>query len=504
MTNLYRIRDKRKNLSLLKLNAIQSAMYEKVRDQQQLREYVLKYRQGGVSTFWILWWLDDCIFKENTITGILSHKQESLKYLWEIVRIAYDNMPDDYKPESTKYNESELSFAGTNSKIFVSLSIRSTAVHNLHVSEICHIDPNDLRASLATVGPDGNVTIESTANGVGNDGYTMFQDAKAGENGYRPHFYPWWIQPEYRLPLNGMTVTKSPEEAQLPIDDEQVLWRRSTKKTQKELFPQEFPEDEETAFLSTGNPYFDNKKVMALLKEARDLEKTQPPTISEYEFTQWEKPTKGHVYVAAADVAEGIDGDFSVLKIACVTCRQEAFRYRAHVAVDAFYKVLGDWCTRYNKCLLAVERNNHGHAVILGLHETIKYQNLYLQEKETRVIKDRGFRERKDIVKIGWDTTTITKPIMMDHLKQAVEGDSLDDVDNFQPEFLVRDIIFLQEALTFSQDGDKIGASEGKHDDDVIATAIMFQMYIKAKATLKLGANSGIHLGDTYEAAKII
>lgn len=504
MTHLYKIRDKNKNLILLKPNIIQQQIIRSLADQNPIRSYYLKYRQGGVSTWWLIWWLDEAISNFNTITGVLSHSRESLKYLWEIIRIAFDNMPDSCRPHFDKYNETEINFDELNSKIFVSLSIRSTAVHNLHISEICFIDPVDLKASLATVGQQGNITIESTANGLGNDGYTMYQDAKAGINGYRSYFFPWWIQPEYRIPLNGMSISKSPEETKLPIDAEQTLWRRITKQNQKELFYQEFPEDDQTAFLSTGNPYFDNKKVMALLTEARDLEKTDRPALESYDYTQWETPNKYCTYVAGGDVAEGIDGDYSVLKVICVTCRKDALRFRARVAVDEFYKICDMWGRKYGNALMAIERNNHGHAVIMGLEDICHYPNLYMQEQETRIVKDRGFRERKDIVKIGWDTNAITKPLMLDHLKIGIEGDSNEDVDHFQTEFQIRDTVFLQECLTLAQDGIKIGATQGNHDDDVIATAIAFQMYLKTKGRLKNSNGSGIFLGDTYKAIGIV
>lgn len=514
MENLYKIRDKNKNLVNLKFNNIQNRIYQNLVKYNQtktaVREYNLKYRQGGVSTFWLIWWLDETLNNSNTVTGILSHEQESLKYLWEIVRIAYDNIPEDYKAPFQKYNESEISFPDLNSKIFVSLSIRSTAVHNLHISEICYIDPLDLKASLASVSPKGNISMESTAHGIGNDGYTMYQDAKAGLNGFNASFFPWWIQNEYKNPLNGMTLTRTLEETKLALkvlddwniilSDEQILWRRITKQNQGVLFDQEFPESDDTAFLSTGNPYFNNKKIMVLLDEAKSLE----PVEETYEYTMWESPTKGHLYCAGADVAEGIDGDYSVMKILCVTCRREAFRYRARVGVDEFYKVLDKWGRAYFKALLAVERNNHGHAVILGLYEIMKYPNLYVQDKELRVVKERELQEQKMIVKIGWDTTAITKPIMLDNLKLAVEGSSMEDVDHFMPEFMVVDKIFLQEALTFVQESIKMNAIQGHHDDDIVATAIAFQMYMKLKGRLKTNGDFGIYLGDSLNSVGII
>lgn len=516
MTHLYRIRDKNKNLVNLTPNKIQLEMVDVTRGRRPVRDIFLKYRQGGVSTWWLLWWLDETIFKRNTISGILSHERESLGYLWEIIRVAFDNMPDPYRPRPGKYNETTLSFPDINSKIFVSLSIRSTAVHNLHISELFLVDPKDIRASLGSVSPASNVTCEGTANGVGNEGYQLYQDGKtnATQVGFRSHFYPWFIQDEYRIESKGLKIIRTPEEARLAklaakdygvkVNDDQILWRRDMKKNQGSLASQEFPEDDETAFLSTGNPYFDNRKVMTLLREARDYERETPPVEETYEFTMWERPVKGDVYAAGADVAEGVDGDYSVLAIFNVTKRRMAFRYRGRVGVDVFAKACNLWGRAYFNALLAVERNNHGHAVILALRDIHSFPNLFLEDQGTRITKEREFPEPKKIVKIGWTTDKVSKPMMMDQLRVGLEEDTSTDVDNFEPEVLVLDQVFLQEALTVVQDGDYIGAVAGKHDDSVIAWAIAFQMYLFLRKRLSRHGHTGIIFGDSLQSIGLV
>ena len=512
MSNLYKIRNKNKQLTNLKPNNIQIRMYEAVKDKPIIRDFFLKYRQGGVSTWWLLWWLDETLVNRNTISGILSHTRESLKYLWDIIRIAYVNMPEVCREPASKFNETELSFGNLNSKIFVSLGIRSTSVNNLHISEVCYMESKDIQASLATVPPNGNISIESTANGLGNEGQILYQEAMTGSNGYEAHFFPWYIQDEYRLPLNGLSINPTKEETKVineatklfhvELSDEQLLWRRITKKQQGFLYDQEFPEDDAKAFLSTGNPYFDNRKMLTLLKEARIKNKETPPVEETYDYTAWEAPINGQMYVAGVDVAEGIDGDWSVIKILNVTSRREAFVYRARVPIDKFYRVCDYWCRQYNNCLLAVERNNHGHAVIQGLYENCKYPNLFVQERDTRNVRIRGHMEPKTIVKIGWDTTSLSKPLMLDQLKEGIEGNLNDDVDDFQPEYEIRDEVFLQEALTIQQNKQTICAVQGKNDDVVMASAISFQMYLRARKKAGGRPTDGVLIGEPMEYLK--
>jgi hypothetical protein len=510
ISHLYKIRNKNKQLTCLKPNNIQLGIYEAIKDKAVVRDYFLKYRQGGVSTWFLIWWLDETLTKRNTISGILSHTRESLKYLWDIIRIAYTNMPSVCMEPAGKFNETELSFPALNSKIFVSLGIRSTSVNNLHISEICYMEAKDIQASLATVPPGGNVSIESTANGLGNEGQILYQEAQQDLNGYAHHFFPWYIQDEYRLPLNGMTISLNKEEDKLrkeakklfhvELSDEQILWRRVTKKQQGFLYDQEFPEDDSKAFLSTGNPYFDNKKMLALLQEARSANKENQELEETYDYTAWEIPQKHDLYVAGVDVAEGIDGDWSVIKIINVTKRREAFRYRARVPIDKFYRECDYWGRQYNTCLLAIERNNHGHAVIQGLYETMRYPNLFVQDRDIRNVKIRGISEQKTIVKIGWETTALSKPLMLDQLKEGIEGNMYEDVAEFQPEIEIKDELFLQEALTIQQNNKTICAIQGKHDDIVIASAIAFQMYLRARKRVGKSPTEGILLGEPMES----
>jgi len=474
MTHLYKIRDKNKNLILLNPNIIQQAIIKSIEGMKPIRAFYLKYRQGGVSTWWLIWWLDDTIFHKNTITGILSHERESLGYLFEIIRLAYKEMPKEWQPRLDKDSQTTLTFPDINSKIFVSLSIRSTAVHNLHISEWCYIEDTNVRASLGAVSPTSNVTGESTGNGVGNDGYITYTEAEMGLNGFKPMFFPWWIQPEYRVPLNGLKIIRTNEESKLPLDDEQVLFRRLKKRELKTDFPKEMPESEMDAFMSAGKNYFNHKKIIVLMKEAKEYVKEHPPWQQTDDYIAWEEPSNNYLYVAAADPAEGIGADYSVLSIINVTKRTQAFRFRARVGIDNFYRICDEWGRKYNNALLAPERNNHGHAVILGLYENSRYPNLYDDNKYS---KRTTFALGKH--NYGWATTTITRPLMLDQLKFAIEGESEEDEQHFEPELLILDQELLNEMLTFEEHNGKYQAADGKNDDCIFAWAIALQLYLR-------------------------
>jgi hypothetical protein len=517
MTHLYKIRDKDQRLRPFRLNDIQRRILDFVtghflRLELPIRAFFLKYRQGGVSTFWLLWWLDEAIFTPNTTCGVLSHKQDSLRELGTIARTAFINLPDNLKPPLVVDNTGELAFGHGElknghwtqlSRMFVSLNIRSTPVHNLHISEHAHCKPEDIAASVGAVPPRGGITAETTANGM-NHSYAVYIDGRTAvkkgldlqqfqPGALKAAFFPWYIQSEYRIEVpEGLVVRRTSEEEKVAaralkdygivLDDAQILYRRKLVKDTKDMRPQEFPENDDEAFLSSGMPFFNAQKVMALMSEAREWLEANPPAEETDDYVIWEQPVKGHIYAAGADCAGDTNGDYSYLKIIDVTSKREVFRYRAHVSPQKFYRELDKWCRYYNDALLGVERNNHGHAVLMGLDETCRYPNLYYETNTTRpriqVItntKSLAKEERK----YGWLTDNASRPLMLDHLRMAVEGEIDEDVDHFRPRWHLRDMLLCQEMLTFIEQDGKYEAAPGKHDDSIFASAIAHQMFLR-------------------------
>lgn len=491
--NLYKINSKYTGAHTFNFLPVQWEIYTELEKQDPKRYFILKSRQPGISTFFLLYWLDTTLFMPNNTTGILAHKWESLKSLFKIIRYAYDNIPEP-KPKLGKETETSMSFPQLNSEIFVSLEIRSAALTNLHISEWCLCEDDRIKASLAAVGEKGHITGESTGFGVGNHGYNTYQDAKLGLNQYKCKFIPWWDNPYNVTPLNGiekLELTK--EEKALPVilKPEQILHRRYKKRELRELFSQEWAEDDETCFLSTGGTYFNNKKIHKLFLMAKKWLTQNKVYEQSDDYIAWEKPDKYSVYVSGVDVAEGGGvGDYSVIKILNRTYNREAFLYRARVGVDTLYRKADLFGRKFYNAQLAVERNNHGHAVLLGLREDSKYPNLY--KDEGSVTQVFGLNQKEP--KYGWLTSNQNKKLMLDTLKIAIEGDSEDDEHNFEPSILILDQVFLEECLTLIQENNKIGAIVGKHDDDVMASAIAYQMYMKIKNN-NVGKINRIHGG---------
>lgn len=420
------------------------------------------------------------------------------------MRLAYDTMPEAVKPKSEEDNVRTLSFKESRSKIFVSLKVESTALHNLHISEYPLCEETAIGKTIAACPPHANISFEGVAEGL-NHAETRYRQMK---DEARAIFHPWFLQEEYRLSSTGIPVIRTKEELEMCsralrdyailVDDEQILFRRKAKQDLKQLFDQEMAEDDIKCFLTTGNPFFNNMKIKKLMHMADQHINVNTEFELSTEHTCWERPDPNCVYVAGADVAEGVEGDYSVLTILNVTHRRQAFRYHGRIGVDAFYRICDKWSRAYNNALLAVESNNHGHAVLLGLREDCRYPNLYRRNSPYAAsIFSKDLGKKQD--KYGWETTSITKTLMLDQIKQAIEGQFEADENNFEPEFLVLDKMFLDEALhTVNREG-KIGASAGKHDDIVMAWAIAFQMYLICRKDPYQDSIRGWHVGGKRE-----
>jgi hypothetical protein len=515
LQNIYKIRDKNKNLITFKLNNIQNIIYNDIKDQIPIRHYIIKSRQVGISTFFILWWLDDTIFHKNTITGILAHKWESLHHLWGIIDIAIRHLPEQLKPQLSEDTKHSLYFEQIESRIFISLSIRSTGIHNLHISEWCFCKDNEVRTTLGAISPNTNVTGESTGNGIANDGYITYQEAKLKENEYKPLFFPWFFQEEYQLPIiehnpQELLDKLKPEEKQLKklmiekyqmeLKPEQLLWRRQAQKRLKDIFRQEYPETDEDAFITSGMHYFNVEKIMALLKEARLYYNKNKYQEEADRYICFELPQAGNVYCAGADTSEGVN-DYCVLKIINVTKRRESFIFRSRCGVKTFYKQCDYWCRKYNNALLAVENNFPGNAVLLGLSEDCRYPNLYEQRETTRVLSKMTDKPK---VKLGWQTTSASRNLMLTEFKYFIEDEDDVDVNNFAPEYSIYDMELLKEMLTFINNDGKYEAEQNKNDDIIFASAIATQVYkiLRPKHEHVMSASSSnIEIGNTFESA---
>lgn len=462
LANLYSIVDKSGEQVPFRENKIQTL----IRSNKAKRKRILKARQFGVSTGCVIDIFDRTIWRPNTTSVILAHEQDAIKKLFRIVQRAYAFMPEALRPKLDRGGGSkyEYFFPEINSRIYCDLESRGDTIQNLHISEAAFIDDvNRIRATVEAVPLEtGRVTVETTPNGMGNHFYESWVDPNST---YEHLFFPWFMHSEYKIETFDK-LKYTDEEMQLIANAEdrfgvhitknQIAFRRHKKSELRELFLQEYPEDDATCFLSSGNPAMD----LMIVQEV--MSKAEKPIEEDTIVRIYKKPDKSSVYVIGADTAEGVRGDYSAAIVFDATKREQVAVLHGHLKPSDFAHELAALAERYvtrkhNYPLVAVERNNHGHAVLLELEEHIKYPNLY----------------RANDGRFGWVTDRISRPIMMNALVDAVESKT----------FTFHDRPTIQEFLTLKMQSGRIEAAEGKHDDLAIASAIGLQMCVEVRVS---------------------
>lgn len=466
VNHLYKIVDKRQQRVTFKQNAIQRAI-TRVKNH---RKEILKARQFGVSTNEIIELFDDTIWHENRTNAVIAHEKDAIVKLFRVVQRAYNFMPEQYRPVVDRGGGSkyEMFFPEINSRIYCDLELRGDTISRLHVSEAAFFDQDKLIASLQAVPLWCPITLESTPNGVANIFYEWWNDPNSV---YAKIFFPWYVFPEYRLEEGVPVARWTPEEMEFAkkaarsrfkftITPEQMAFRRYKKSELRDLFIQEYPEDDQSCFLSSGNAAFDLLIVSELLKAA-------PEPIKQTSTTKYYKEReKGELYAVGVDTSEGTGLDASVAQIFKIRNREQVATIAANKTKPSdFARLVCRVAREYEQPgqvvpEIAVERNNHGHAVLLEMEEHIKWPSLY----------------RHDDEKLGWLTDRVTRPVMLDVFIQGVENKSVK----------LHDRDTLRECLTLVENEGKIEAGQGKKDDRVMAGAIGVQLCIKRSGSMFL------------------
>lgn len=120
----------------------------------------------------------------------------------------------------------------------------------------------------------------------------------------------------------------------------------------------------------------------------------------------FESPRKGRSYVIGADPAEGNpDSDDSAACVVDVESWAQVAVLSGKLGTAAFTQALRLLAAYFNDAGVMVERNNHGHAILLGL----------LQAGDTQVIL--GLDS-----KLGWASSERGKTLMYDLVTDTVQA----------------------------------------------------------------------------------
>jgi hypothetical protein len=483
LNHLYKIKTEEKSLEVFKFNEIQEELYRQCEAQnhQNIKIIIDKYRKGGVSTFWLIYYLDDTLWNPYTTTAILAHRRDDVQKLFRIVKTAYATCPPRLatksgyvwvKPKAFYDNKNELTFNSIRSSIYVGLENRGDTINNLHISEAAYIQNAEetLTATLGAVPKSGkaNISIESTANGIGDWFQETYAEAEAGQGAYMAFFFGWW-----QKETNVMDVPDNYEPSQEVLQKaeavkvmygrkltmKQMCWWDNVKKEQRKLMDQNFPTLASDSFLTSSYMVFDSdsvRKINTVPGKPYDVRIIgQLQKYETWRATIFVEPKPDREYVMGVDPSEGVGGDNSVIEIIdTLTLEQVAEFVSNKIPPAQLAKVVDNLGTKYNTAIAVVERNNHGHLVLDRLKDT--YGSIYMMQ----VLDE---KTQKKTRKLGFLTNMKTRDNILDEFEDLVSEFSVK----------INSAILKSEMLTFVTDetGKRI-AKPGKTDDCIMAFSI--------------------------------
>lgn len=282
LEHLYKIKNKRRETVNLVFNPLQEIYW----NTRTNRDLILKARKIGFSTLCLVDDLDDTIFNENFTAFIMAHKREDVQKLFQIVHFAYDRLPAEFKPKADYYNKNELYFKDLNSRIYVGTEGRSDLINKLHVSEVAFIEDVEKRlaSTFEAVPEEGSIVLETTPNGMGGHFYDLYQMAagyktsdEGGQSEFKAHFYPWFKHPEYKINLTEEERAQVTSGSYLTEDEEsfreannltysQMKWQKIKKARLGDQFPEQYPSDDLSCFIGSGQSYFDLRALQTQLQ----------------------------------------------------------------------------------------------------------------------------------------------------------------------------------------------------------------------------------------------
>jgi hypothetical protein len=435
----------------LKANAVQKA-FEKRRGE---RNIVLKARQMGLTTWAAARFFIKTITQPGSLTLEVAHTRESAEEIFRIVHRFLDWLPDELRNgplRTSRANARQIVFPEIDSQYrVVSAGERNAGrgmtVQNLHCSELARWpgDPAETLAGLrASLTPGAELILESTPEGAGGCFYEEWQ--KAGETGMVRHFFPWWLERRYRGDAAAPDSLSNEEQELMEresLDLKQIGYRRQIRSNFRGLARQEYAEDCESCFLTSGDSVFEMEQIEARIKELGEpVERRRNG-----ELEVWLPPAKGRRYLVSLDPSGGgSEGDYSAAEVLDLETGLQCAEFGGHVGGLELAELATKLAAEYNGATLVVERNNHGTGV-LALAETVcGWTKLYRQNGQ-----------------LGWLTTSVSRPAVLGRLGAAL----VEEPKRFMS------LKLLAECRTFVRlPNGSTGARAGTHDDRVMAMAI--------------------------------
>ncbi len=213
-SGLYMIEDKKGKKIPFEMNFAQHIVYSAAL--RHPRIIVLKSRQQGISTLWLLSFIDDAITQDSFAIGLMSQGKKESQTLLSRTTVALEGLPSaviSLLDIAVLKNNSEAISFSNGSIMYIQTSFRSGTLQRLHISEMGKISakyPEKAKetkaGSLQAIAPGNTVVVESTAEGRKNEFYKMWHEAadyvgnRTGMD-FFPVFLSWVDDPDCNISI---------------------------------------------------------------------------------------------------------------------------------------------------------------------------------------------------------------------------------------------------------------------------------------------------------------
>ena len=406
------------------------------------RVIIMKARQIGFSTCVTGFLYHQTIMTAGISTAIVGYNNDLTAELLDKIKTFYRTTPDSLKPTIHYNSKYEISFPKVDSKILVLPSTdnvgRGYTINYCLLTEVPFWDnAEDKMVTLeASVPINGKIIIESSPGAVGDYFHRMW----VTDNDYVKKEYGWWWN--------------------YSVEEIETIRKRMNN-------PRKFNNNYALEFLLSGRSVF-TKETIALQRknvlkvgDSVKLDDGTEHIVREEEGFRIYKPAEeGHFYVAGADCSEGVTGgDYAVCSILDRTSGEEVGFWRGHIAPDRFAKVLNKWGRKYNNALMVVEAEAHGN-VVLNILKNLLYPSLYFRPANFDTMGSKWSD------KLGWKTTKVTRPILIDEFEQMTRENNI--------KIRSKETVDEMTVFIFNNANNMI-AMDSYHDDSIFATAIACQ-----------------------------
>ena len=407
---------------------------------------ILKARQLGMTWLVLAYALWLVLFRPAATILIFSKRDDEATYLLGVERMKgmHARLPDWMKSVRV-VSDNEHEWMLSNGSIVRAFP---TTAGDSYTATLAFVDEADLVPDLnrlmnavkPTIDGGGRMILLSRVDKATpqSEFKNIYRAAKAGTNGWKNVFLPWHVRPArdaawyeaQKADILSRTTSLDDLHQQYPATDTEALApstldKRIAATWLEQCFAERAPLSADT-----------------LPKDA--------PSISGLQIYQL--PEAGRAYVIGADPAEGNptsdDSACEVLdKLSGAQVATLAGKYQPAVFAS-YIDAIG---TFFNRAAVLVERNNHGHAVLLWLRE----------HSALRILT--GFDDKD-----GWHSTALGKTMLYDTCADAFRNRET-MLHNFQT--------FTQLSLV---EGATLRAPSGEHDDRADAYALALAARVRA------------------------